>query len=183
MSLTASAISRAGRTVVATGVLVVAIAGGAWPATTAASQSTNELQVKAAFLFNFTRFVAWPPAGRPLAICIARNAALTAATAEIVGGRLVDGRPVEARALDIARGVDGCDLLYLADLKADDASAALSRVRGPVLTVGETPRFLRDGGVVRIFVEDNRMRFQVNRRQADLAGLKISSQLLSLASQ
>lgn len=175
--------SRAGRTVVVTGVLVVALAGGAWPATAAVSPSLNELQVKAAFLFNFTRFVAWPAAGRPIAICIAGNAALTAAAAAIVRGRLVDGRPVEARALDIARSVDGCDLLYLADVKADDALAVLARVRGPVLTVGEAPRFLRDGGMVRIFVENKRMRFQVNRRQTDLAGLKISSQLLSLASQ
>lgn len=183
MSFIASAMLRAGRAVVVTGVLVVTLAGGAGAATATATQSMNDLQVKAAFLFNFTRFVAWPAAGRPVSICIAGNAPLTAAATEIVRGRVVDGRPVEARALDISRSLDDCDLLYLADLKADDASAVLSRVRGPVLTVGETPRFLRDGGMVRIFVEDNRMRFQVNRRQADLAGLKISSQLLSLASQ
>jgi hypothetical protein len=73
--------------------------------------------------------------------------------------------------------------LYLADVPPDDAAATLSRIRGPVLTVGETARFLRDGGMVRVYVEDSRIRFQVNRRQTDAAGLKISSQLLSLASQ
>ena len=64
-----------------------------------------------------------------------------------------------------------------------DTSALLAQIQGAVLTVGETPRFLRDGGMVRMFVEDQRMRFEINRRQTDLAGLKISAQLLSLAAK
>ena len=57
----------------------------------------------------------------------------------------------------------------------------MQRVRGPVLTVGETTQFLRDGGMVRFFVEDNNVRFQINQKNAEAAGLKISSQLLMLA--
>jgi hypothetical protein len=157
---------------------LVALAPGA-----AVSQPLGELQVKAAFLFNFAKFVAWPSADRPLAICVAGNLPLTNAAAELVNGRQVDGRSVLARSVAASATADGCDLVYLGDLKAEDAAAFLAKVRGPVLTVGETPRFLRDGGMVRMFLEGNRMRFQVNRRQTDAAGLKISSQLLSLASQ
>lgn len=166
--------------------LIVAVALvllGAGRADAHAQQALTEVQVKAAFLFNFTKFVTWTPAERPLGICIAGNPALTAATAEVVRGSVVGGRSVSAMALPASRVIDGCDLLYLADLKADDALAILSRVRGPVLTVGETPRFLRDGGVVRMYLDGNRLRFQVNRRQADASGLKISSQLMLLATQ
>lgn len=166
-------------------VLVMAMMmwGASIQASSGAAQPLAELQVKAAFLFNFAKFVTWPAADRPLGICVAGNDALTAAATEIVRGRAVEGRTVVARTVTGAAATDGCDLLYLGDIKADDASAILSRVRGPVLTVGETPRFLRDGGMVRIFVEGNRMRFQVSQKQAEAAGLKISSQLLLLASQ
>ncbi len=183
MALFSSAASRARRSAILAGVMVLAIAGRGWTGTALDTQAADELQVKAAFLFNFAKFVEWPATGRPLAICIAGNATLATVAAQTVRGRLVEARPVEVRSIAAARPADGCDLLYLADLSADDASAFLSRVRGAVLTVGESARFLRDGGMVRVFIEGNRMRFQVNLKQTDVAGLKISSQLLSLASQ
>jgi hypothetical protein len=162
--------------------MVIALASGS-RAGAFTEQAPSEVQLKAAFLLNFAKFVAWANDDRPLGICIAGNPALTAATAEVVRGSAVGGRTVMAIALPASNVTDGCDVLYLADAKPDDALAILARVRGPVLTVGETPRFLRDGGVVRMFIDGNRLRFQVNRKQADAAGLKISSQLMMLASQ
>jgi hypothetical protein len=163
--------------------IAMLVCGASMPASSSVAQPLAELQVKAAFLFNFAKFVTWPAADRPLGICVAGNPALTAAATELVRGRAVDGRSVVARTVAASGPTDGCDVLYLADIKADDASAMLSRLRGPVLTVGETTRFLRDGGMVRMFVDGNRMRFQVSQKQAEAAGLKISSQLLLLASQ
>jgi len=171
------------RSVILAGAMTLAVASRAAPTLAAAEQPLGELQVKAAFLFNFAKFVAWPSAGRPLAICVVGNAALTAAASEIVNGRQVAGRAIAARSLAASAAADGCDLVYLGDLSPDDASAFLAKVQGPVLTVGATARFLRDGGMVRIYLEANRMRFQVNQRQTTAMGLKISSQLLSLASQ
>jgi hypothetical protein len=52
-----------------------------------------------------------------------------------------------------------------------------------VLTVGENPEFLRDGGMVRLYVENSRVRFQISQKNAEAAGLKISSQLLMLAAR
>lgn len=174
-----SALPRALRAALIAGLMVLAVAG----ASRADTQPVGELQVKAAFLFNFTKFVTWPEVSRPMAICIAGNAPLAAAVTTVVQGRLVAGRAVEVRPVAAGGAAGACDLLHLADLPPDEASAMLRRTSGPVLTVGETARFLRDGGMVRVYVEDSRMRFQVNRRQTDAAGLKISSQLLSLASQ
>ena len=179
MAAIGAALSRALRPALLAGLMVLAMAG----ASRADTQPVGELQVKAAFLFNFTKFVTWPEVSRPLTICIAGNAPLAAAANTVVQGRRVAGRTVEVRPLSAGSAADGCDILHLADLSPDEASAMLRRIRGAVLTVGETPRFLRDGGMVRVYVEDNRLRFQVNRRQTDAAGLKISSQLLSLASQ
>ncbi len=179
MAAIGSALSRALRPALMAGLMVLALAG----VPSAATQPVAELQVKAAFLFNFAKFVTWPEVSRPMTICIAGNAPLAAAVTTVVQGKLVAGRAVDVRPLSAGSAADGCDLLHLADLSPDEASAMLGRIRGPVLTVGETARFLRDGGMVRVYVDDHRMRFQVNRRQTDAAGLKISSQLLSLASQ
>jgi hypothetical protein len=65
----------------------------------------------------------------------------------------------------------------------DVRSATLLRWarRRPVLTVGETTSFLREGGIVRVFRSDNRLRLQINNKSAEGAGLKISSRLLQLA--
>jgi hypothetical protein len=59
----------------------------------------------------------------------------------------------------------------------------MERVTGPILTVGETPQFLRDGGMVRFHIENNKVRFQINQKNAETAGLKVSSLLLALAAR
>jgi len=51
----------------------------------------------------------------------------------------------------------------------------------PILTVGETPGFAERGGVIRLVLEDNKVRFEVNVDAAHQAGLTISSRLLTLA--
>ena len=68
-------------------------------------------------------------------------------------------------------------------MRPHDAAELMQRVRGPVLTVGETVQFLRDGGMVRFYVENNKVRFQISQKNAEAAGLKISSQLLMLAAR
>ena len=61
------------------------------------------------------------------------------------------------------------------------AAELMQRIRGPVLTVGETVQFLRDGGMVRFYIENNKVRFEISQKNAEQAGLKVSSQLLMLA--
>lgn len=150
----------------------------------AGAQTVAEAELKAAFLFNFAKFVQWPAEAGPLVVGVAGDEALATAVGKLVAGRTIDGRPIEVRALPRGRAPEGFHVLHVSSLLGDqDTAALLARVRGPVLTIGETPRFLRDGGMVRIFIEDQRLRFQVNRGQTDAAGVKISSQALSLSAK
>jgi hypothetical protein len=149
-----------------------------------AAQTLEEGQVKAAFLFNFAKFVQWPnpPAGRfVIGIVGDDNVAEIAETT--VRDRVVGGRPVVVRRLTPADDPNECHILYIAGSRARDAAEILLRVRGPVLTIGETVQFVRDGGMLRFFIENNRMRFHINQKNAEAAGLKISSQLLTLAAR
>lgn len=171
------------RLAVLAGAMALALACPARDAAARDAQAVSEIQVRAAFLFNFAKFVEWQPDSGPIVIGIAGDAALGEVVADTVRGRTVAERRLEVRQLAATDSPEGCHLLFIGNLSPDDASALLARVRGAVLTVGATARFLRDGGMVRIFIEDQRLRFQVNRRQTEAAGVKISSQLLSLAAK
>jgi hypothetical protein len=160
--------------------MALVCAGGVAQAT---AVPVGDLQAKAAFLFNFARFVQWSTSTAPLVIGVAGDAALATMVAATVKGRTIAGREVEVRVVKPGDDPGDCHLLHFGPLAEVDALALLARVRGSTLTVGETPQFLRDGGMVRLFVEDQRLQFQVNRGRTTAAGLQLSSQLLSLAAK
>lgn len=143
----------------------------------------GESAVKAAFLFNFTKFVSWPPsafdgASSPFRVCVFADGAFGRHIDEMVAGETVAGRPLEVVRPqgDDARG---CQIAYFGSRNAE---AALRAVReAPVLTVGDGVRFLERGGLIAFVLEENRVRFDVNKRGVDAAGLSISSKLLRVA--
>jgi hypothetical protein len=145
----------------------------------------DEATVKAGFLFHVTLFVHWPDtmAGAPVVICTASSEAFAVQLAAVVENRNAGSRPIVTRRIDRAADSSGCSVLFIAADYGAGPSAALMRSPGPVLLVGETSQFLREGGLVRLYVEQDRLRFQVDRKGAEARGLRLSSQLLSLAAR
>lgn len=173
------------RPVVLAGVLMLVLTGPGWRAQTLAAAEVSEAQVKAAFLMNFTKFVEWPaPSEGPLVICIAAADAFAEIVTETVRGRNFNGRQFQARRLASRDDPSDCHVVFVGAIPPEDANELMRRVQGPVLTVGETVQFLRDGGLVRFYLEkNNRVRFQISQKNAEAKGLRISSRLLVLASQ
>lgn len=139
-----------------------------------------EYRVKAAYLLNFARFVEWPPAARsgPLTICVAGRDVFGPVLAETVRNETVEGRPLVARV--ILEPEPGCHVIFVP--RGAAAQAYLRAMREtPVLTVGETPEFLAEGGVVNFLRDGDNVRFEINPAAADRAGLRVSSRLLRLA--
>lgn len=145
----------------------------------ARAQGVTEAQLQAAFLVNFTHFVEWPSAD-PIRMCIAANPAVFTAVGDVLKGRPPGGRAIELAALSRGETPDRCQLLYVGFERASDRADLLAQARGAVLTIGEAPQFLREGGMIRLFVEGNKMRFHIEQDTATAAGLKISAQLLQL---
>jgi hypothetical protein len=151
---------------------------------TSHAQTIEEGQAKALFLFNFARFVQWPDEGMgTIVISVAGDDHLAETTEALVRGRTIDGRAVVVRRLRHADDPAGTHVLYVASSRQREDAEILQRTRSGVLTVGETVQFLRDGGIIRVFVENRRVRFQVNATALATAGLKVHSQLLSLAAR
>ena len=142
---------------------------------------TLEYRVKAAYLFNFTKFIEWPAsalrADAPLTICVAGANPFGPVLAETVKGETVRGRPLATR---VVRDSAGCHVLFVPDGVA--AASLLRNARSrPLLTVGESQGFIRQGGVINFVLEQGKVRFEIDQAAAERAGLRISSRLLRLA--
>ena len=147
----------------------------------------KEYELKAAYLFNFAKFVRWPAtalpdADTPLVVGIFGSDRVAVALDALTKGRSVNGHPVQVKVMSDATNVAGLRVLYLD--RAEDAG--LSQI-APVfssnglLTVGESEAFAQAGGMIRLVVEANRLQFEINAGAAQRAGLSLSSQLLTLA--
>lgn len=175
---------RATRPVLLAGALACTIPGLAGASAMVEARQLGDAQVKAAFLFNLAKFVQWPTeeAG-PLVIGIAGDNAFAEVVSQTVLGRAVNGRTFQTRRLSGGDDPSRCDIVFISAMRSHDEDDWLQRVRGPVLTVGESTRFLRSGGMVRLYAEGQKVRFQVNQGNTETAGLKLSSQLLTLAAK
>ena len=139
-----------------------------------------EYRVKAAYLFNFAKFVEWPAAaaGGPLTICVAGRNVFGEALSETVTGETVSSRPLVVRV--ILEPEAGCHILFVPRGAAAAAYLRASQTT-PTLTVGESPDFIEQGGIVNFMLDGANVRFEINPEAAGRTGLRISSRLLRLA--
>jgi hypothetical protein len=164
----------------AAAILGTVIAAGAQP-------QLDEYQVKAAFLYNFAKFIEWPPhdfkdAADPIAVCIAGETPIYGPLDSAVNGKTAGNRSFVVRKVSDAEHATGCHILFIGSSERKRIPAFLAGVRQwGILTVGETPEFIANGGVVSFKLEDGKVRFQINVEAADEEQLRISSKLLNLA--
>jgi hypothetical protein len=151
------------------------------------AQEPSEYQVKAAFLYNFTKFVDWPQTSgndtqRPLEICVVGDDPFGGDLDKIVEGESVNERPLVVRRLRRAVDAKTCSIAFVSSSERGHLRPILDTLRGTsVLSVGDTPGFAQMGGVINFILQDNRVHFEINVDAAQRARLKISSKLLSLA--
>lgn len=143
----------------------------------------TEPQAKASLLLNLAAFVEWPPnvlgPTDRLTICVAGDPDVLAALRGY-DARPLDGRSVAPRAIGGDDDPSACHILFVSASR--DRHALMQRVADrPVLTVGDAPEFARQGGVLRVFFEQSRLRFEVNTTTVARTKLRVSSKMLGLA--
>jgi hypothetical protein len=156
----------------------------ALPAQTAVSR---EYQIKAVFIFNFTQFVDWPSTSfssgdAPLVIGVLGENPFGSYLVEIVSGEKVNGHPVLIQHFDRAEEIKTCHILLVgwSDSKRSEQIISALKERS-ILTISDQPRFLIQGGMVKLFTKNSKVRFEINPEAAKAAGLVLSSKLLRLA--
>jgi hypothetical protein len=147
----------------------------------------GDYEVKAAFIYNFAKFVEWPSEAfdrpdAPIVIGIVGDDPFGSALERTTQGKQVNDRPFLIRRLDWGDEVRNRQILFLSGSDAGRARRFLDRVKGvPVLTIADQPGLARRGAVINFVVEQERVRFEINVEAARRARLTISSRLLSLA--
>ena len=154
----------------------------------AADLTPSEYEVKAAFLYNFIKFVEWPAhkleTNAPFVIAIAGDDPFNGGLERNVSGKRVNGRAIQVIRLRSERQVPNCHVLFVPNTESRRLPALLQAAKGQsVLTVGESERFCDLGGIISFLMEANKVRFEINLGAAEAEGLKISSKLLSVASR
>lgn len=144
----------------------------------------SEHQVKAVYLFNFGQFVEWPAnvyptATAPFVIGIVGDEPLGDTLESVVRGESHGSRPIEVQRLGSIADVGDCNILFVGRAEADQLPGAVAAVRGRgVLTVTDVTGGERNGAMIVLVTEKNRVRMRINPTAAKASGLTISSKLL-----
>ena len=168
-------------------VLVFSLAPGEFTQLFAQAKPPTEYQIKAAFLFNFAKFVDWPPrafkdAKDAFEICVFGRDPFGTALEDALLGKTIGDRPVSLGRAAQFQELAGCHVIFVSSSERESTADLAARLKGrAVLLVGESEDFVASGGTIQFTIDDNRVRFTINPDAADRAGLKISSKLLALA--
>lgn len=166
---------------------IAVVAASLCPAGARGQEQAGEYQVKAAFLFNFGKFVEWPESSfggksSPFSICVLGEDPFGTALDQTLEGKQLSNHPVRIMRTMDPTTVRQCQIVFVSGSEKSQLSAVFRVLRGSnALLVGELPGFAVAGGAIEFTLEDNHVRFAINPEAVQRAGLQISSQLLALA--
>jgi len=150
------------------------------------SQNATEASLKAAFIYNFAKFTDWPQAVLPTAAtftaCVLGDNPIRDQLDRTLKGRQLSGRDISVSEVHLDGKLRSCHLLYVSGVTSAQVAAIVAAVQGaPVLTISDIDDFARKGGIAQMFVENGKLRFDLNLQVARSSGLQLSSKLLALA--
>ena len=161
---------------------VLAAASVLQPASTGGSSGSVELHIKAAYLFNFGRYISWPQQTGDVVIGVVGHEPIVEVLEKTVAGKTINGRAYRVKVYASAEQIDHCDILFLPRSESQQAQSVLMAVAArPVLTVSDVENFSSQGGMVEFLLIDDTLKFDINLGAAEKCGLKISSELLRVA--
>jgi len=158
------------------------------PAFLPAQQSNpSEYEVKAAYLYDFGKFVTWPAndtAAGEFTICVLGVDPFGAALDAITAGERINGKRIAINRIAKSQEAVSCQILFFSSSEESQLKEILATLdKTSVLTVSDISQFTRRGGMIQFVVEANKVRFEVNVTSAEHAGLILSSQLLKVATK
>ena len=146
----------------------------------------TEYEVKAAFIYNVAKFVEWPDerasdARNTINFCVF-GADPFGKTLSSIEGRIVRGKKMQTKPVRSLREARDCHMLFISASEKEQLPRILATVKGlPVLTIADASGFAQQGVMINFYMEQNKVRFEVNEDKAKDSKLSISSQLLKLA--
>ena len=153
----------------------------------AMKQPAREYELKAVFLFNFTQFVDWPPSSfdtdqSPLVIGVLGDNPFGSYLDETVSGESIKSHPVVVHYYKNVEDVQACHVLFVTLTEITKRKKVLVTLKGKdILTVSDAQQFAAEGGMIRFFIANNKIKLQINLESAKASKMVFSSKLLRLA--
>jgi len=152
-----------------------------------ADGSLSEYQVKALFLLNFAKYVDWPASSPaetngPFTIGVFGENKFGDDLQKVVAGKNIGGRGFVVRQIESAGDVGKCSILFISGSEKEHLAEILDGVKdSPILTVGESEEFFKQGGGIKFTMKEGKVRLEVNLEATRRAHLQVSSKLLNVA--
>ena len=152
-----------------------------------AQNPPTEYEVKAAYLYQFGKFIEWPESslvrtGNDFAICTIGKDPFGPVLDAMISGRSVQGKKAVAKRLAAVNDASTCNILFISTSEQSHVMEILRIVEGKgILTVADMSNFVSQGGMINFQMEQNRVRFEINMPAVERSNLKVSSQLLKVA--
>ncbi|MEO6034647.1 MAG: YfiR family protein [Verrucomicrobiota bacterium] len=168
-------------------ILMVVLLWMGFGATARAQETAPEYKIKAVYLYNFVQYVNWPSnafveARSPIVIGILGNDPFGKTLNETVEGEVVKNRKLEIRYFKSVNEIKDCHVLFVGASEKDRVRSILAAMKErSILTVSDIDNFTLQGGIIRFFTADNKIRLRINLEAAKTANLGISSKLLQVA--
>jgi hypothetical protein len=145
----------------------------------------DEYQVKAAFLYNFVKFIDWPDEtlvnNTAITLCIIGRDSFEESINHIEG-KTVRGKALTVKHIKTPQEAGSCQLLFISPSEKDYISQILQEIRDySIITIGDYEGFAQQGVIINFYIEQEKVRFEINVDAARRTGMQISSKLLKLA--
>jgi hypothetical protein len=162
--------------------IVSVLTGPLCPLMYAQESELTEYDVKAAFIYNMAKFIEWPPSNKDsIGLCII-GADPFGKTMDNIKGKTVKGKRLDVRKSSSSGELKECHMVFISNSEKDQASRIADMLKDyPVVTIGDTEGYISQGVMINFFMENKKVRFEVNPDRARRAKIGISSQLLKLA--
>jgi hypothetical protein len=178
-------IKRDYKPLVVLGFMALLLAGS--PPYLQAEASKREYAIKAAVLFNVAKFVywpeiSWPSPGDSVQLCIVGLDPFAKVMKKVLRNKKIRQRPITIMSLVNTENIQKCHILFLGSEKYTRKMPIIEQTKNvSILTIGEGPNFIKQGGMIRFFNHNNKLRFEINLPVTKKAQLRISTKLLRLA--
>lgn len=143
-------------------------------------------RIQAGFLYNFIRFTSWPTNAlfedEPFVVGVLSDSQSFEIIRRELAAKASGKHPIVVRLVTPADPLENLHLLFVPKKAQADISDLVPRLASrPILTIGEAEDFLRQGGMIRLFIKDDTIHFTLNLRASREAGITLSSQLAAMA--
>ncbi|OPY12112.1 YfiR family protein [Syntrophus buswellii] len=156
-----------------------------WNSHQAEAVEPDPSQVKAAFVYNFIKFVFWPRESMPpdapdITLCVLGNDPLGNAL-ESLSGKAASGKALSVKRIASRDEASICQVLYICRSESRQVKEILKDLPRGVLTIGDMKNFAAFGGMINFVIKDRKVSFEINPDAAATGEMQISSKLLRLA--